>query len=315
MEINATGTPAWPELPYDAWKDTRDTLHRWCQIVGKIRLVQTPWINHSWHATFYLTARGLTTSPVDYEARAFEIDFDFIDHLLRIHTQEGATRTMALKPRTVADFYKELFQHMGDLGLPIRIHPVPNELPDTIPLDQDDVHGAYDSEYANRFWRAMLQSHRVMLEFRSRFIGKCSPIHLFWGSFDLACSRFSGRPAPPHPGGIPNCPDWVTREAYSHEECSCGFWPGNDQMPQALFYSYAYPEPPGFKNAPVLPDQAYYEPKFGEFILPYEVVRNSDSPSETLLDFLQSTYSAAADLGVWERAALERVDPTIVKHR
>jgi hypothetical protein len=316
MDINAADKPVWPELPYDAWKETRDTLHRWCQVVGKIRLVQSPWINHSWHATFYPTARGLTTSPIDYEARAFEIDFDFIDHVLLIHTHEGMTRTMALKPRPVADFYKELFAHLGDLGLPIKIHARPNELPDAIPFDQDFEHAAYDAEYVNRFWRALLQAQRVIMEFRSGFIGKCSPVHLFWGALDLACTRFSGRPAPQHPGGIPNCPDWVTREAYSHEVSSCGFWPGNDQMPYPLFYSYAYPEPPGFKSAPVRPAQAFYEPAFGEFILPYEEVRNAASPGAVLLDFLQSTYDATADLGQWDRDALERRDPaTVAKHR
>jgi hypothetical protein len=316
MDVTPTGHPEWPELPYEAWKDTRDTLHRWCQIVGKVRLVQSPWINHSWHATLYPTARGLTTSPIDYESRAFQIDFDFIEQLLLIHTEQGVTRTMALKPRPVADFYKELFAHLGELGLPVKIHATPNELPDKTPFDQDDQHRAYDAEYASRFWRTLLQAQRVITEFRAGFIGKCSPVHLFWGSLDLACTRFSGNPAPQHPGGVPNCPDWVTREAYSHEVSSCGFWPGNDQAPYPLFYSYAYPEPGGFSGAKARPDQAFYEPAFGEFILPYEDVRRAASPAAVLLEFLQSTYDAAADAGNWNRAALERNDPrVVVKHR
>jgi hypothetical protein len=309
------GNPQWPQLPYNEWKDTLASLHRWCQIVGKVRLVQTPWINHSWHATFYPTARGLTTSPIPYETRSFQIDFDFLDQALRIHTHEGKTRPMTLKPRAVADFYRKLFKELDDLRLPVRIHPKPNEMLDATPFDQDRAHSAYQGEYANRFWRALLQAERVMLQFRARFIGKCSPVHLFWGGLDLACTRFSGQPAPPHPGGIPNCPDWVTREAYSHEVCSAGFWPGNDQLPYPLFYSYAYPEPPGFKEAKVRPDEAFYEPAFGEFILPYDVVRTAASPDAVLLDFLQSSYDAAADLGHWNRAALERDPPVVVQHR
>ena len=303
---NAAGSSAWPALPYSEWKETRDTLHLWCQIVGKIRLVQSPWINHSWHATFYLTARGITTSPIPYGARIFELEFDFIDHLLRISTNDGAARTMALKPRTVANFYEELFAHMADLGLPVRIHTTPNEILDAIPFEQDTVHASYDAEQANRFWQVLLQAQRVLREFRSGFIGKCSPVHLFWGALDLAVTRFSGAEAPQHPGGVPNCPDWVTREAYSHQVSSCGFWPGSDAMPYPVFYSYAYPEPPGFKTAPVRPHQALYEGTFGEFILPYEAMRQAPAPDEMLLEFLQSTYAAAADLGKWNRKALER---------
>lgn len=313
---HAAAHPDWPDLPYGAWKDTRDTLHMWCQIVGKIRLVQSPWINHSWHATFSLTARGMTTSPIAYESRIFEIDFDFIDHVLRINTNDGVTRTMALKPRSVADFYRELEAHMSDLGLPILIHATPNEVVDAIPFAQDNVHASYDGEYANRFWRLLLQADRVFTEFRSGFIGKCSPVHLFWGSFDLATTRFSGAEAPPHPGGVPHCPDWVTREAYSHQVSSCGFWPGNDAMPYPLFYSYAYPEPPGFKTAQVRPDTAFYEAAFGEFLLPYDEVRRAASPGAVLFEFLQSSYEAAADLGKWNRTALERRDAHVVaKHR
>jgi hypothetical protein len=302
----STHNADWPDLPYQDWKDTLATLHMWCQIVGKIRVAQSPWINHSWHATFYLSSRGLTTSTIPYGTRIFELDFDFIDHLLRISTSDAATKTMALKPRSVADFYRELVAHMTDLGLPVRIHTTPNEIPIAIPFEQDTVHASYDPEYANRFWRLLLQAERVFREFRSGFIGKCSPIHLFWGGLDLAVTRFSGREAPVHPGGIPNCPDWVTREAYSHEVSSCGFWPGNDAMPYPVFYSYAYPEPPGFKTASVRPDKAFYEATFGEFVLPYEAVRQAQSPDAMLLEFLQSTYEAAANLGKWNRAALER---------
>jgi hypothetical protein len=308
---NAAANPAWPALPFNEWKETCATLHMWSQIVGKIRLVQSPWLNHSWHATFYLTARGMTTSPVSCGTRVFQLDFDFIDHLLRIGTSDAMTRTMALRPRSVADFYQELFAHMADLGLPIRIHAKPNEVPDAIPFEQDHVHASYDAEYANRFWRLLLQAERVLKEFRARFIGKCSPVHLFWGSFDLATTRFSGAEAPSHPGGVPNCPDWVTREAYSHEVSSCGFWPGNDAMPYPLFYAYAYPEPAGFKTASVLPGKARYDAAFGEFILPYDEVRLAPSPDEVLLEFLQSTYEATADLGKWNRAALERKDAAI----
>jgi hypothetical protein len=275
-------------------------------MVGKIRLQQSPWINHSWHATFYPTARGLTTSTMPFGSRACEIEFDFIDHQLRISTSDGAAKAMALRPRPVAEVYRELLAHMADLGLAVQIHTTPNEIPDGIPFEQDTVHASYDAEAVNRFWRALLQSERVFRQFRSDFIGKCSPVHVFWGGLDLAVTRFSGREAPQHPGGIPNCPDWVTREAYSHEVSSCGLWPGNDAMPYPVFYSYAYPEPPGFKTAQVRPDQAFYEGTFGEFILPYEEVRQAKSPDAMLLDFLQSTYEAAADLGKWDRAALER---------
>jgi hypothetical protein len=307
----AASRAAWPALPYNEWKDTCATLHMWSQIVGKIRLVQSPWINHSWHAPFYLTARGMTTSPIPFEQRAFGLEFDFIDHVLRINTNDAATRTMALEARPVADFYKELFAHMAGLGLPVHIHATPNEVPVAIPFAQDTVHASYDGEQANRFWRLLLQAERVFTEFRSRFIGKCSPVHLFWGALDLAVTRFSGARAPLHPGGIPNCPDWVMREAYSHEVISCGFWPGSDAMPYPLFYAYAYPEPAGLETASVRPANAFYDTVFGEFILAYEEVRMAPSPDDMLLEFLQSTYDAAADLGKWNRAALERDGPAI----
>ncbi len=296
----------WPSLPYVAWNETCATLHRWMQIVGKIRLVSMPWTNHSWHVPLYLSARGLTTSRVPHGERAFQIDFDFIDQQLLIQTSDGAVRTLVLRPRTVADFYQELFATMGVLGLDVKIHTTPNEVIDAIPFDQDDVHASYDAEYANRFWRVLLQADRVFNAFRARFIGKCSPVHFFWGACDLAVTRFSGRTAPVHPAGVPHCPDWVMREAYSHELSSCGFWPGGKLLPEPVFYAYAYPEPDGFSAAQVRPDKAFYHATLREFILPYEALRLAASPDALLLDFLQSSYEAAADLGRWERAALEQ---------
>jgi hypothetical protein len=296
----------WPVLTYDQWKDTQATLHLWTQIVGKIRLVQTPWVNHSWHVPLYVTARGLTTSPIPYGSRSFEIQFDFLDHELRIETVEGRTETLRLAPRTVADFYQELFARLKALGFGIRIRTMPSEIPDATPFEHDRQHAAYDAAQAAIFWRALVQADRVLKGFRSRFIGKASPVHFFWGSFDLAATRFSGRRAPPHRGGVPNLPDWVAREAYSHEVSSCGFWPGGDAMPFPVFYAYAYPEPDGFKSAAIGPAAAEYHTGLGEFVLHYEEVRRAASPDETLLEFLQSSYEAAADLGKWDRPALER---------
>lgn len=296
----------WPELPYEAWKDTCTTLHMWTQIVGKVRLVCTPWINHSWHATLYLTARGLTTSPVCYGAGAFQIDFDFIDHQLIVATSDGATRRIALRPRAVADFYHELMSVLRELGIDVRIHTKPNEVSEAIPFEQDTVHASYDAEYAHRFWVALRQADRVLKQFRARFIGKCSPVHLFWGSLDLAVTRFSGRLAPEHPGGVPNLPDWVTREAYSHQVSSCGFWPGSATLPEPVFYSYAYPEPERFAAAPVRPDAASFNTAFREFVLPYDQVRQAQSPDAMLLEFLQSSYEEAATLAQWDRQALEQ---------
>jgi hypothetical protein len=296
----------WPPLPYAEWKDTLATLHMWTQIVGKIRLAQSPWTNHAWHVPLYVTARGLGTSPIPFEDRMFELDFDFIAHQLRISVSDGGTRSVALKPRSVADFYRELFHHLDELGIRVRIHGRPNEVQDAIPFDQDETHAAYDPEYANRFWRVLVQADRVFKQFRAGFIAKASPVHFFWGSFDLAATRFSGAPAPEHPGGVPNCPDWVTREAYSHEVSSCGFWPGGEAAPYPLFYSYAYPQPDGFAHAPVQPREARFDAALGEFVLPYEAVRASDAPDAALLAFLQSTYDAAATLGHWNRPALER---------
>ena len=302
-------THDWPDLPFKEWSDTCATLHMWTQIVGKIRLSQTPWINHSWHVPLYLTARGLTTSPIPYGGRSFQIDFDFIDHCLLIQTNDGLTRKMALEPRTVADFYAELFRTLTELGLDLTINTTPNEVVSAIPFEQDREHASYDPEYANRFWRALSQMDRVFKEFRAGFIGKCSPVHFFWGSFDIAVTRFSGRVAPPHPGGVPNFPDWVAREAYSHEVSSAGFWPGGGGVDYPAFYSYAYPAPDGFRDADVGPGGAFFSDELSEFVLPYQEVRQASSPDDALLEFLQSTYEAAADLGLWDRSGLDRVAP------
>jgi hypothetical protein len=296
---------AWPALPYDAWSDSCATLHMWAQIVGKIRLRESASINHGWHSTFYVTARGLTTSPIPHGLRTFQIDFDFIDHALVIETSDGKAARLALEPQTVAMFYGRVMGTLGGLDLDVHIHGSPNEVPDPIPFDRDEVHRAYDAAAVNRFWRVLVQSDRVFKRFRSGFIGKCSPVHLFWGALDLAVTRFSGRTAPEHPGGIPNLPDRVTREAYSHEVSSAGFWPGGGPVAYPLYYAYAYPEPPGFAAASVAPSQAFYSTDLREFILPYDAVRTSHDPDRTLLEFLQSTYVAAADLAKWDRAALE----------
>jgi hypothetical protein len=296
----------WPSLPFESWSDTCATLHMWTQVVGKIRLVQSPWVNHSWHVTLYVTSRGLTTSPIPYGDRTFEIEFDFLDHHLGIRASDGRTGAVPLEPQSVAAFYRRLMAEMARLELPVDIRKKPNEVAEAIRFDQDESHRAYDRESANRFWRILVQADRVFKEFRSRFIGKCSPVHLFWGGLDLAVTRFSGRRAPQHPGGIPNLPDWVTREAYSHEVSSCGFWAGGGAVPNAAFYSYAYPEPAGFSEAAVRPEAAFYSTDLREFILPYDVVRQAEDPDRTLLDFLQATYEAAANLAQWDRGSLER---------
>ena len=291
---------AWPSLPLEKWQETYETLRLWFQIVGKIRLTQTPWINHSWHVPLYVTARGLTTSPIPYGARAFEIAFDFIRHRLLIQVNDRTERGLPLRPQSVSRFYEELLGELEGLGLGVTIHGTPNEVEGAIPFADDHDHASYDPEYTNRFWRVLVQADRVFKQFRARFIGKCSPVHLFWGAPDLAVTRFSGRRAPQHPGGIPNLPDWVTREAYSHEVSSCGFWPGGGPISFAAFYSYAYPEPAGFSGATVRPREAVYNTDLREFILPYDVVRQSESPEDTLLDFLQTTYEAAANLAKWQ---------------
>ena len=297
---------AWPPLPLEAWKDTYATLHMWTQIVGKVRLARSPWTNHSWHVTLYVTARGLTTSPIPYGVRTFQIDFDFISQQLTVQSSDGLSGRVALQPQSVATFYACLMAEMERLDLHVDINRTPNEVADPIPFEEDETHRAYDAEYANRFWRILVQADRIFKEFRARFIGKCSPVHFFWGAPDLAVTRFSGRRAPKHPGGVPNLPDWVAREAYSEEVSSCGFWPGGGPIPYAAFYSYAYPEPAGFAASSVRPGGAFYSSDLHEFILPYDIVRQSESPDETLLEFLQTTYAAAANLAKWDRSSLER---------
>jgi hypothetical protein len=306
LEGPAARADVWPSLPLEAWQDTYATLHMWTQIVGKIRLAQTPWLNHSWHVTFEVTPRGLRTPPIPHGTRTFQIEFDFSNHQLVIQTSDADLRSIALRPCAVADFYGEMMATLRELRLPVHIHTKPNEIEAPIPFEQDHVHAAYDPDYANRLWRILLQADRVLKTFRARFGGKSSPVHFFWGSFDLAVTRFSGRPAPPHPGGVPNLPDWVTRDAYSHEVSSAGFWPGGGPVPYPAFYSYAYPEPPGFKDARVRPVSAFYSDVMREFFLPYDKVRQAESPDDMLLEFLQSTYEAAATLGGWDRQALER---------
>jgi len=299
-------SPLWPELPYAAWKDTYATLHLWTQIVGKIRLAQSPWLNHSWHVTLYLSPRGLTTSPIPYGTRTFELEFDFLKHALRASTDYGSSKEIALSPRSVAEFYADVKRALTELGIDVRISEMPNELPEPIRFSQDHVHGSYDPTYAKRFWQILVQVNRVFSEFRTSFIGKCSPVHFFWGSFDLAVTRFSGRRAPLHPGGVPYLPDAVTREAYSHEVSSAGFWPGtNDLVEEAAFYSYAYPEPLGFSSAPIKPVPAYYHETLREYVLPYNAVRMAENPDSAIMSFLMSTYEAAATNGCWDRAALE----------
>lgn len=295
----------WPSLPVGEWQDTYETLHMWTQIVGKIRLALVPKINHWWHSTLYVTPRGLTTSSIPYGNISFEICFDFVSHQLQIETSNGQTKTIPLAPRSVADFYQEVMNGLRDLGIEVRIWTTPQEVAEPIPFEQDRKHSAYDREYARRLSLILVQVDRVMTKFRSRFIGKCSPVHFFWGSFDLAVTRFSGQRAPEHPGGIPNMADWVTREAYSHEVSSCGFWPGGGSVADPIFYAYAYPEPQGFADYAIQPKEAFYSSQMREFILPYEAVRQAEDPDGMLLTFLQSTYEAAANLANWDRTALE----------
>jgi hypothetical protein len=299
-------TVRWPELPYDAWRDTAATLHMWTQIVGKIRLTQMPWVNHSWHVTLYVSPRGLTTSAMPYGERTFQIDFDFIKHELLITTCDDESRVVPLQPQTTAAFYAALTRALHELDLQVKFLARPNEVEKAIPFAEDNEHATYDADAVHRFWRVLLQVNRVFGRFRARFIGKASPVHFFWGSFDLAVTRFSGRTAPEHPGGFPNMPDSVTREAYSHEVSSAGFWPGGETMPYPIFYSYAYPTPKGFSEAEVGPASASWNADLGEFVLPYEDVRQATSPEGALLQFLQTTYDAAARLGDWDAAALER---------
>jgi hypothetical protein len=293
----------WPALPQGNWSGTCATLQLWMQIVGKVRLALMPPINHCWGVTLYPTIRGVTTSPMPYGNRAVQIDFDFVDHVLLVETSAGDRRTIPLKPMTVAEFYRQLMAALESLGTPVRIWPVPVEIADPIHFEQDDVHKEYDAEYVQRFWRILLETTRVFTIFRARFHGKVSPIHLFWGALDLACTRFSGRTAPEH-ASMPGLADRVTRDAYSHEVSSCGFWPGMPGV-EPLFYSYAYPEPPGYREYSIAPAQARFDANFGEFVLPYDEMRNSANPDTALLKFLQSTYEAAANCANWDRAALD----------
>jgi Family of unknown function (DUF5996) len=296
---------AWPDLPYGAWKDTRDTLHLWTQIVGKIRLALTPWLNHSWHVPLYVTARGLTTSPIPYGESSFEIEFDFNEHILDITTSEGYCTKIALQPRTVAEFYDAVLAALREGGIHVEITDFPCEIPGAVPFSHDKTHASYDAEYAHRFWRILVQADRVLKQFRTGFVGKSSPVHFFWGSFDLAVTRFSGRLAPPHPGGVPGMADAIVRDAYSHEVSSAGFWPGGSGVDYAAFYSYAYPEPDGFRTSAVEPNAAFFNGTLGEYLLPYDAVRTASDPDAMLLAFLRSTYEAAARAGKWDRAALE----------
>jgi hypothetical protein len=297
-------TSPWPPLAYADWRDTAATLQLWTQIVGKVRLSLTPWLNHGWHVPLYVTARGLGTSPIPIGSEILEIEFDFIGHCLDARTSAGHEAAFALEPQSVASFYRRVCDLLKDLGVAVRIHEMPNELPSPIRFSEDETHKSYDGAAAHRFWRALVQVDRVLKHFRTGFLGKASPVHFFWGSFDLAVTRFSGRAAPLHPGGVPGLPDDVTREAYSHEVSSAGFWPGSDAFPRAAFYSYAYPEPQGFRDQPV-PAGASYDAGLSEFILPYDTVREASDPDRLLLDFLQSTYAAAAECGHWNRAELE----------
>ena len=296
---------SWPELPTAAWRETYETLHLWTQIVGKVRLARTPWLNHSWHVALYVTARGLTTSPIPDGLRTFQIDFDLIDHILRISTSDGARRQLALAGQSVASFYSAVMADLTELGIDITIDEMPNELPEPIRFSQDNRHASYDPAAVRRFFQMLANADRVFKQFRTGFLGKASPVHFFWGSFDLAVTRFSGRRAPRHPGGVPHLSDAVACEAYSHEVSSAGFWPGSGAIDYPAFYSYAYPEPAGFRATKVRPEAAFFSEALGEFILPYDAVRLAAQPDQALLEFLQSTYEAAANAAKWDRAALE----------
>ena len=294
----------WPEIPYLKWRETAETLQLWAQIAGKIRLSLTPWVNHSWQVPLYVTARGLGTSPIPFGNEVFEIEFDFLDHRLAARDSRGQSKTLPLKPQTVAEFYRRVMGLLSEMGISVAINEVPSELANPIRFPDDTLHASYDADAVHRFWRALIQADRILKLFRSAFLGKVSPVHFFWGSFDLAVTRFSGRRAPLHPGGMPGLPDSIVREAYSHEVSSAGFWPGNDMFPEAAFYSYAYPEPDGFR-ARAVPEGAYFDPTMGEFMLPYDIVRAAPQPEALLLEFLSATYAAAAELGHWDRGALE----------
>jgi hypothetical protein len=304
--MNGPPDPAWPDLPLAEWQDTYATVHMWTQIVGKTRLAFAPMQNHWWQAALYLTPRGLSTSAIPLGSRSFSVEFDFLDHHVWIRASDGALRSLRLAPKPVADFYAEYMDALRSLGIEARFKPSPAEVVAAIPFAEDRTHASYDADAAQRCWRTLVQADRVMKRFSGRFLGKASPVHFFWGSFDLAATRFSGRRAPRHPGGAPNTPDYVMVEAYSHECASCGFWPGGGAIDQPAFYAYAYPQPPGYPGQRVRPASAYYSAQAGEFILPYAAVRAAADPEAALLEFLQSAYDAAADLGLWDRAALDR---------
>lgn len=295
----------WPVLSYEKGKKTFDTLHMWTQIVGKIKLATLPWINHSWHVTLHITPSGLSTLNLPYNDQHFQIEFDFVEHQLKVSTSRGELRQFGLNENSVADFYRKIFELLHDLQIEVNIWPVPVEIVNPIPFEQDTAHVTYDKEQITAFHQAMLCMHDVFMQFRCGFKGKCSPVHFFWGSFDLAFSSFSGRKAPKHPGGVPHLPDWIAEEAYSREVSSCGFWTGNEQLPEPAFYCYFYPEPEGYKTAKVQPMEAYYHQVLGEFILPYKAVRKVEDPAEALRGFLKSTYRVGADLANWDREALE----------
>jgi hypothetical protein len=297
--------PHWPALPFEEWKDTCATLHLWTQIVGKVRLAHAPMVNHWWQVPLYVTSRGLTTSAMPHGRRSFQIDFDLLSHRLVIQASDGTAEIIPLEPRSVAEFYREVVGRLRSLKLDTRIWTMPVEIPYPIPFENDHIHRSYDRQSVQRFWHALILADQLFTAFRARFIGKVSPVHFFWGSFDLAVTRFSGRRAPPHPGA-PNLALHVARESYSHEVSSCGFWPGNGGYGRAAFYSYAYPAPDGFARAKVRPSAAFFDAGVGEFILPYDSARNSSSPDESVLDFLQTSYEAAANLANWDRRALER---------
>jgi len=304
--VTAAGAGGWPSIPVAGWSDTRDTLQLYTQVVGKVRMANEPLLNHWWNVPLYVSARGLTTSVMPHPTGpAFQIDFDFLDHRLDVETVTGRRRSLDLVPRTVADFHAAVMTMLDELDVSTDIWPVPVEIPDAIPFADDDVHAAYDADAVRRFWLALVEMERVLKVFRNRFVGKSSPVHLFWGALDLAQTRFSGRTAPPHPGGAPNCGPAVMLEAYSHEVSSCGYWPGPPGE-EGVFYAYAYPEPPGYRDTPVTPEGARWDDDLGEFVLPYELVRTAADSDALLLDFLQSTYDAAASTAAWDRAALER---------
>lgn len=305
MQNDALDQQPWPVIQFNDWKDTLATVHLWTQIVGKVRLRKMPWLNHSWHVTLYVSPSGLTTGSMPYQHGIFQIEFDFVVHQLIITASTGRKETVELRPRSVADFYKELFEKLELLNIDVDIYSVPCELEQAIPFEEDDVHHAYDAAKMEDYWQALVKVHNIFTRFRSRFTGKCSPVHFFWGAFDLAVTRFSGRDAPLHGGAAPNMPAVVMQEAYSKEVSSCGFWPGNEQYPQAAFYAYCYPAAPAFSEQPVAPKGAFYSQEMGEFLLPYNIVQEAADPEATLMSFLQTTYEAAANTANWDRKALE----------